>query len=142
MLRLKAEFEKFHPNYSFEIKRGEETEDGKIAITNETAGRLLMAFDLNEPHSCHQVYKVFDEKYADIFGRPEVTASRIVFLNQLFNLIGDQIKDLDNDQMGGYALTKFFVLNIMRDIIEKLLPDAMDLMMKAIENYCWSKPPR
>ncbi|WFU08343.1 AIPR family protein [Rhizobium sp. CB3090] len=118
MLRLKAEFEKDQPEYSFEIKRGEETPEKKISITNEDAGRLLMAFDLNEPHSCHQVYKVFDEKYADIFGRPEVTASRVVFLHELFELIGKQIGDLKNEQMGGYALTKFFILNVLRHIME------------------------
>src|SRR5690606_26938590 len=68
MLRLKAEFEEQFPDFQFEIKRGEPRNE-RTPLTNEHAGRLLMAFDLNEPYSCHQVYKVFDDKYADIFGR-------------------------------------------------------------------------
>jgi hypothetical protein len=119
MLRLKAEFEKDFSSYQFEIKRGEPRDDAKISLTNEEAGRLLMAFDLNEPYSCHQVYKVFDDKYADIFGRPEVNASRIVFLKQLFDLIADGMEGIKNDQMAGYALTKFFVLNVLRHIMDR-----------------------
>lgn len=129
MLRLKAEFEKNHPEYIFEIKRGEEGGEGKISITNEDAGRLLMAFDLDEPHSCHQVYKVFDEKYADIFGRPEVTASRIVFLHELFGLISQQMGELKNEQMRGYALTKFFLLNVLRHVME-MSPVSKDIVVQ------------
>nr|WP_314441713.1 AIPR family protein [uncultured Sphingomonas sp.] len=95
MLRLKAEFEAFEPTYDFEIKRGEEASAGKTSITNEAAGRLLLAFDLDEPHSCHQIYKVFDEKYAEIFGRPEVTASRIVFIHELFEVIDSRMVELN-----------------------------------------------
>ncbi|WP_029651679.1 hypothetical protein [Methylocystis sp. SB2] len=123
MLRLKSEFDKYFQAYSFEIKRGEKTADGREAITNEFAGRLLMAFDLDEPHSCHQVYKVFDEKYAGIFGRQEVTAARIVFLVELFNIISDKIIELRNEHMAGYALTRFFILNVILHIIDKF-PDA------------------
>jgi hypothetical protein len=119
MLRLKAEFEKDFPAIQFEIKRGEPKDDAKFHITNEEAGRLLMAFDLDEPYSCHQVYKVFDDKYADIFGRPEVTAARIVFLKQLFEVVTDAMKGLKNEQMGGYALTKFFILNVLRHVMER-----------------------
>jgi hypothetical protein len=119
MLRLKAEFQQREPAYDFEIKRGEEGVVGKTSITNEFAGRLLLAFDLDEPYSCHQVYKVFDEKYADIFGRPEVTASRIVFIHLLYDLISQHMGELRHTQMRGYALTKFFILNVIRHIMEK-----------------------
>ncbi len=119
MLRLKAEFEKNFPTYSFEIKRGEEAEEGRVSLTNEMAGRLLMAFDIGEPYSCHQIYKVFDDKYSDIFGRPEVTASRIIFLKELYDVISDHVSELKNEQMAGYALTRFFFMNVMRHIMEK-----------------------
>ncbi len=119
MLRLKAEFEAQFPDYVFEIKRGEETPLGKKLISNEDAGRLLMAFDLDQPYSSHQIYKVFDENYGDIFGRPEVTASRIVFLNDLFQIISSGLADLNNVAMGGYALTRYFLLNVVRHIMDK-----------------------
>ncbi|HJT40834.1 MAG TPA: AIPR family protein [Sphingobium sp.] len=119
MLRLKAEFERSFTEYSFEIKRGEDTPPGKTVISNEDAGRLLMAFDLNEPYSSHQIYKVFDEKYGDIFGRPEVTAARIVFIYELFGVINIALRDLSNVAMGGYALTRYFMLDVVRHIMEK-----------------------
>lgn len=119
MLRLKAEFEKEFPEYHFEIKRGEAAEAGKQVITNELAARLLLAFDLDEPYSSHQIYKLFDDKYADIFGRPEVSAARIVFLLKVYEQIKDRIHEIGHQQMAGYALTNFFVLNVLRHVMEK-----------------------
>lgn len=119
MLRLKAEFEKEYPEYNFEIKRGEVTEVGRQVLTNELAARLLLAFDLDEPYSSHQIYKLFDDKYADIFGRPEVSAARIVFLLKVYEQIRERIHEIGHDQMAGYALTNFFVLNVLRHVMEK-----------------------
>jgi hypothetical protein len=53
MLRLKKEFEELgYNNVVFEIKRGEVSDDHEIT-SNEEAGRLLLAFDLRQPYSCH-----------------------------------------------------------------------------------------
>lgn len=119
MLRLKSEFEKDFPEYHFEIKRGESAENGKQVLTNELAARLLLAFDLDEPYSAHQIYKLFDDKYADIFGRPEVSAARIVFLLKLYEQIKERVHEIGHAQMAGYALTNFFVLNVLRHVMEK-----------------------
>lgn len=119
MLRLKAEFEKDFPEYNFEIKRGESAENGKQVLTNELAARLLLAFDLDEPYSAHQIYKLFDDKYTDIFGRPEVSAARIVFLLKLYEQIKERVHEIGHPQMAGYALTNFFVLNVLRHVMEK-----------------------
>lgn len=118
MLRLKVEFEKDFSEYHFEIKRGEAAEPERQIVTNELAARLLLAFDLDEPYSCHQIYKLFDDKYADIFGRPEVSAARIVFLLKVYELIKSRIHEIGHDQMAGYALTNFFVLNVLRHVME------------------------
>ena len=83
MLRLRAEFEAYGCGYQFEIKRGSPHNPDLQIISNEDAGRELLAFDLNEPYSCHQIYRVFDDKYAQIFGRKEVTFGRIIFLTCL-----------------------------------------------------------
>src|SRR5262249_51399987 len=48
-VRLREEFEKIGiDEYVFEIKRGQEIEEGQHTISNEEAGRLLLAFDLEE----------------------------------------------------------------------------------------------
>lgn len=118
MLRLKAEFEAQFPEYRFEIKRGELADSSKEVVTNELAARLLLAFDLNEPYTCHQIYKLFDDKYAEIFGRPEVSAARVVFLLKLYKQIKDRISEIGHSQMAGYALTSFFGLNVLRHVME------------------------
>lgn len=117
MLRLKAEFDKDEPQYSFEIKRGEEAVAGRLALTNEFAGRLLLSFDLSEPYAAHQIYRVFDDKYAEIFGWPEITASRIAFINDLYSLVTASMANLKHDQMRGYALTRFFMLSVLKKVM-------------------------
>lgn len=117
MLRLRAEFENSDSGYHFEIKRGQPNDADLPVISNEDAGRELLAFDLNEPYSCHQIYRVFDDKYADIFGRREVTYGRIVFLRKLMGIIGDMLVKLENRPLASYALTKYFLLNCIGQIV-------------------------
>jgi AIPR protein len=118
MRRLKAEFAQ-HQDYEFEIKRGEEFPTGKTVISNEEAGRMLLAFDQDEPYSCHQIYRVFDDKYSDIFGRPEVDANRIIFLYKIMLAIDAKLDEISHKQLAGYALTRFFLLSLVAHILEK-----------------------
>lgn len=118
-LRLKAEFDRVeNANFDFEIKRGPREQDGRILITNEEAGRLLLAFDLKEPESCHQVYKLFDDKYADIFARPSVTAYRIIFLYLLMERIQAVTPLIDYRPLSKYGLTRFFLLSVVSELME------------------------
>ena len=117
MLRLQSEFEKHGGEFSFEIKRGEQFDDSKIVISNDLAGRMLLAFDIGEPYSCHQIYRVFDEKYADIFGRKEVDCYRIIFLWRLMEMVKDHLPEIESKAFASYGLTKFFLLNIISRVI-------------------------
>ena len=117
MLRLRAEFEESDSGYQFEIKRGSINDPDRQVISNEDAGRELLAFDLNEPYSCHQIYRVFDDKYAEIFGRKEVTFGRIIFLSRLREIVSEALDKLDNRAMARYALTKYFLINTIGHII-------------------------
>jgi hypothetical protein len=119
-LRLKNEFDqKFKGKYSYEIKRGEINDSGAVLITNEEAGRLLLAFDLLEPESCHQVYKLFDDKYTEIFARPAVTASRIVFLHEIMQVIFACMSDIDYKPLSKYGLTRFFLMSVVSEAMRK-----------------------
>ncbi len=116
--RLQNEMrKKFRGRYSYEIKRGEPLEEGE-SISNENAGLYLVAFDLQEPWITHRKYQVFDEKYVDIFGRPEVTASRIVFCDELIKQIQSRVGTLKNQLVGKYILTQFFLLYTLRRIFD------------------------
>lgn len=118
MLRLQNEtMSQFRGKYFFEIKRGEKCPPGATVITNDEVGRALLAFDLREPWSAHQIYKVFDEKYAQIFGRPEVDASRVVFMFRLLAIVDDALPKLKNRPMASYTLTRYFLLYVLSHIL-------------------------
>jgi hypothetical protein len=115
-VRLQAEFEKLkNEGYSFDVKRGEEGEGN--TISNEYAGKLLLAFDLDEPWSCHQTYKVFDEKYAEIFARPEVTAHRVIFLAKIMELVEKHLSKIKNTSLAHYGLTKYVLLATLKKLL-------------------------
>ncbi len=119
-LRLHKEFEKKFPGqFAFEIKRGQEAPAGVIVITNEEAGRLLLAFDLGEPEACHQVYRLFDDKYAEVFARPAVGAERIVFLFKLMDLVQERMPNIEYKPLSKYGLTRFFLLSVLADLLKK-----------------------
>jgi hypothetical protein len=131
MLRLKAEFEQNNDQYEFEIKRGQSASEGKLVITNEDAGKILLAFDLHEPYSCHQIYRVFDDKYAQIFGRPEVTSSRIIFLQELYNCVVSSLDNLEYKPMARYTLTRFLLVDVLGHII-RLFNEGKDFLSNTL----------
>jgi hypothetical protein len=77
-----------------------------------------MAFDLKKPWATHRKYQIFEDEYADIFGRPSATASRIVLCHLLVQLAENAISQLNNSLFAKYALTKYFLLYTLRLIME------------------------
>ena len=117
-VRLQNEF-KLHygTEFFYEIKRGE-VNNSLATISNELAGILLMSFDLKEPWGTHRKYQVFDDKYIDIFGKPEVTAHRILMLYLIDYIIFSKLHTITNQLVAKYALTRFAILYILRQIFE------------------------
>ncbi|QUS38277.1 hypothetical protein RPMA_05040 [Tardiphaga alba] len=123
MLRLKKEFEQSKENYYFEIKRGENLPSGTTIIANDLAGRMLLAFDLHEPYSCHQLYRIFDDEYADIFGRREVDCYRIIFLRKILDLVEASLPGIKNVPFANYGLTRYFLLHVISVIVDEANKD-------------------
>ncbi|MDO6591444.1 hypothetical protein DS901_09790 [Loktanella sp. D2R18] len=118
-IRLAREFEKtFEGKFDLEIKRGQDCRDDAEVITNEEAGKLLLAFDLLEPEACHLVSKLFEDKYSDIFARPAVTASRIILLHLIMQRIHYEIDGIEYKALSKYGLTRFFLLSVLRKILQ------------------------
>jgi AIPR protein len=116
--RLQAEFRaKFPGSFDYEIKRGEPPKDGEL-ITNEEAARLLLAFDLQQPWSCHQSYRLFDELHSDIFGRPEVTAGRICALHVAHSAVRQSLPQLKSQLAANYRLMEYFLLYLLRQALD------------------------
>lgn len=117
-VRLQNEFKEYYGSeFFFEIKRGE-INTGVPLISNERAGILLMSFDVKEPWGTHRKYQVFDDKYNDVFGRPEVTAHRILMLYILDEIISSKLPQITNKLVSKYALTRYTILYIVRQILE------------------------
>jgi len=117
-IRLQNEFQaNYDGPYWFEIKRGERVGPGEV-ISNEEAGLYLMSFDLKEPWATHRKYQIFDEKYGELFCRPEVSADRIVMCYVMMKAITASTEKIDNKLFGKYALTKQAMLYILRCILE------------------------
>lgn len=117
-LRLREEFKGVEGGkYELEIKRGQPQSDGTVLITNEEAGRLLLAFDLMEPETCHQVYKLFDDKYAEIFARPAVNAYRVIFLHLLMERVQAAAPEIEFKPLSKYGLTRFFLLSVLSELV-------------------------
>jgi hypothetical protein len=119
---LQNEFSQSYPGeYFYEIKRGEASGE-VIFISNEDAGLWLRAFDLKEPWITHRRFEVFEDKHAELFGRPEVTADRIVLCEVILEAVDKTFPKIQNTLFGKYALTRYLLLYIVREILES---DAM-----------------
>ena len=117
-IRLQNEFRRDYPGeYAYEIKRGEVNDPG-TPLSNETIGLYLMAFDLKEPWATHRKYQVFEDRHADLFARPEVTADRIVLCQVIVETIETAVPRINNKLCARYVLTKYFLLYAVRQILE------------------------
>ncbi|MCR4158010.1 AIPR family protein [Kerstersia gyiorum] len=117
-IRLQNEFANIYgAEFFFEIKRGENS-GALMVISNELAGQYLMAWDLKQPWATHRKYQIFEDKHSDLFGRPDVTADRIVLCHVLAGCIDKQTSSIKNQLFAKYDLTRFFLLYVLRLIIE------------------------
>jgi hypothetical protein len=115
-IRLQNEMSALYEGqYVLEIKRGELLGAGTI-ISNEDAGVYLEAFDLGEPWATHRKHEIFEDKHAELFGRPEVTADRIVLLKVIMEAIEQEIPSIKNKLFGRYVLTRYLLLYVIREI--------------------------
>ena len=120
--RLQSEIHAKYPDQVYyRIKRGEHLEwPPDRIIENALVAKCLLAFDLKDPASCHQGYKLFDEKYADIFGRKEVTADRIVAAYDVYVtvLASLELFKEENRLFANYGLTRFLILYLVREALD------------------------
>jgi hypothetical protein len=117
-VRLQHEFEDLYAKqFYFDIKRGEPVGSG-TCISNEDAGLYMMAFDFKEPWATHRRYQVFRERHNILFGRPAATAHRVVMLRLIMDGIELACSNLENQLCAKYVLTKYFMLYVIRLIID------------------------
>lgn len=116
--RLQNEFNQaFDGQVFYRIKRGE-ADQAPLNIDNDEAGRLLLAFDLKQPWTCHQSYKVLDELHGDIYARPEVNAYRILAVYEIAEEVIKALDTIENRLLSSYRLTRYFLLYLARLSLE------------------------
>ncbi|KAB2650192.1 MAG: hypothetical protein DVB32_11290 [Verrucomicrobia bacterium] len=114
-VQLKAEFDQlFGEQTIYDIKRGEEIE-GKT-LNNEYAGQLLLAFNVREPWSSHQKYKVFGDRESEIFAYG-VTAAHVRLVQLIAEEIDEMLLKIKNERLRKYSLTKFILLYLIGEIL-------------------------
>lgn len=79
---------------------------------------MLLAFDLLEPWSCHQIDKIFDDRYSDVFGRTKVNFNMIIFINNINIAIHEKIQNIEDKPISVYALTRYFLLYVVSKIMQ------------------------
>ena len=106
--------------FRYRIKRGEHHLDWQHeeVIENDLAARLLLAFDIKQPWSCHQTYRLFDELHGTIFGRPTVNGDRIVTVYRMYKIVMSKLDMIENQLFARYRLTHFFLMYILRQVLE------------------------
>jgi hypothetical protein len=77
-----------------------------------------MAFDLKEPWNTHKKYQVFEDKYADLFGRKDVTADHVLMCQVIMESIERNIGKIRNTLFGKHVLARYFILYVVRLILE------------------------
>lgn len=116
--RLQNEFRQHYKDEVFyRIKRGEE-DQAALNVDNDEVGRLLLAFDLKEPWTCHQSYKVLDELHGKIFCRREVDAHRIIAVYEISEAVASVLGEIENGLLASYRLTQYFMLYLVRLALE------------------------
>lgn len=116
--RLQNEFtQNYDEEVFYRIKRGE-ADQARLNIDNDEAGRLLLAFDLKQPWTCHQSYKVLDELHGEIYARPEVNAHRILAVYEIAEEVIAALDQIENKLLSSYRLTRYFMLYLARLALE------------------------
>lgn len=118
--RLQSEVHsKYAGEVCYRIARGEHVEwDADKVIENDQAARMLLAFDLKHPESCHQHYRLFDDLHSAIFGRHEVDADRVVALWDIDRVIQGKLPEMKHNLFAHYSLTRFLLHYLLREALE------------------------
>lgn len=116
--RLQNEFrQNYNGEVFYRIKRGE-GDQAPINIDNDEAGRLLLAFDLKQPWTCHKSYAVLDELHGSIYARPEITAHRILVVHEIAFEVISMLPTIENQMLASYRLTRYFMVYLVRLALE------------------------
>lgn len=116
-VQLKAEFDHLFGNQvEYGIKRGEATHTREL--TNEDAGRLLLAVYKGQPWSAHQKHRIFGDLYTSIFSYG-IGADHIRLADLLAAEVDNAVDKIHNERVRTYGLTKYVVLYLVGEVLRE-----------------------
>jgi hypothetical protein len=114
---LQNTFGKLFGKFSkYTIKRGEKVSGNEI--TNEQAGRLLLALFVGEPWSAHQKYRIFGDLENQIFSY-DIAAPHIRLAQLVGDSAGRAIPNIKYQRVAKYGLTFFIVVYLIGQIVKE-----------------------
>lgn len=97
--------ERYGSTFSYEIRQGEQMEDGQT-LDNQHAAQMLVAVYLREPWNAVRKVRLFDSDYHRIFNR-RVTADRLFLLRQISDVVTGKRDRLRTELAGSFSSIRF-----------------------------------
>ena len=124
-VHLKNSFDGLFSNFStYAIKRGEPSKSEELS--NEQAGRLLLALYLGEPWSAHQKYRIFGDLESQIFNY-DVSAEHVRLAQLISRAAQDAAKSIKYERLAKYGLTHFVIVYLIGQLL-RTNPDGEELL--------------
>ena len=116
-VHLKNLFDSLFSNYStYAIKRGEPSTSDEI--TNEQAGRLILALYIGEPWSVHQKYRIFGDLESKLFNY-DIVAQHIRLAQLVSRVVEQVLKGLKFERLAKYGLTHYVTVYLVGEILRE-----------------------
>lgn len=139
-VHLKNSFDELFSSFStYGIKRGESTEAPELS--NEHAGRLLLALYIGEPWSAHQKYRIFGDLETQIFNY-DVRAEHIRLAQLVDESVNRAAQRLNYERLAKYGLTHFLLVYLVGQILQTS-PDGRQLLkdpLPFLSTNTWHNP--
>lgn len=138
-LRLKAEFdEAYGHRATYAIKRGEDASAQELS--NEEAGRILLALYNKQPWAAHQKYRIFGDLQNLIFSYA-TTAAHVRLGQVLMETVDAALGRIDNERIRRYALTRFVMVFLVGELLRRS-PDGEELLQNPGQHVASSEEPK
>jgi hypothetical protein len=119
-VHLKNSFDGLFSKYAtYAIKRGEPSASGEI--TNEQAGRLILALIIGEPWSAHQKYRIFGDLESKIFNY-DILAQHIRLTQIVSRVVEQASKSLKFERLAKYGLTHYILVYLVGELLRESTP--------------------
>lgn len=115
---LQREFDElFEKKVLYRRQRGTSEEGYDEVIERDFAAQLVAALYLGEPEITHLRTRLFTDRYYDVFSI-HTTAAKIYLANVIYNVITNNVEDVEFEPIRNYGLARFLFLDIIGNLLK------------------------